>query len=219
MRRKTLSTATILMAGSAFCFAQDAPPIKVVTGAPFSARLVTESTQTLADGNRIVRTSAVSVARDSEGRTRREQSPPNGSVVFITDPIAGENYVLESRSRTARRFASAAAPTESRETATPGIAKESLGTQLIENVQADGTRITRTIPAGQMGNERPFEIVSEFWYSPELQTTVVSDIRDPRRGEISAKLTDIQRGEPDHSLFEIPADYTVVRPGSIENSN
>ena len=47
---------------------------KLVKGAPYSAQAVTESTQTLGDGNRIVRKSTATVYRDSEGRTRREQS-------------------------------------------------------------------------------------------------------------------------------------------------
>ncbi len=47
---------------------------KLVKGAPYSAQAVTESTQVLSDGNRIVNKSVASVYRDSEGRTRREQT-------------------------------------------------------------------------------------------------------------------------------------------------
>ena len=45
-----------------------------VKGAPYSGKGVTETTQVLADGNRIHRTSGGMLYRDSEGRTRREQS-------------------------------------------------------------------------------------------------------------------------------------------------
>src|SRR5262245_12190739 len=38
---------------------------------------------------------------------------------------------------------------------------ESLGSQMIEGVEAEGTRITHTIPAGAMGNERPIEVTYE----------------------------------------------------------
>jgi len=78
-----------------------------VKGVSFSAKVVTESNQTLADGNRIVRKSIASIARDSEGRTRREQNLPNAgltSVVFIQDPAAGVYYVLDARSRAARKI-------------------------------------------------------------------------------------------------------------------
>jgi hypothetical protein len=86
---------------------------------------------------------------------------------------------------------------------------ESLGTQTIEGVTAEGTRSTLTIPAGEIGNTLPLEIVDETWYSPELQITVMTKHRDPRSGETTYRLTNINRSEPDRSLFEVPADYTV----------
>ena len=86
---------------------------------------------------------------------------------------------------------------------------ESLGTQTIEGVIAEGTRLTLTIPAGEIGNTLPIEIVKETWYSHELQLVVMSKHRDPRSGEMTYRLTNLTRSEPDHSLFEIPADYTV----------
>ena len=77
-----------------------------------------------------------------------------------------------------------------------------------------GTRSTFTIPAGQIGNERPIDIVSERWYSPELQTIVMTRNSDPRTGETIYKLTNIQRSEPMRSLFEVPADYTLKEGAS-----
>ena len=77
---------------------------KVVTGAPYSAQAVTETTQILADGNRITRKSSSLIARDSQGRTRREQnlstvgpwaSPETNNIVFINDPVANTRYTLE----------------------------------------------------------------------------------------------------------------------------
>ena len=87
--------------------------------------------------------------------------------------------------------------------------KEQLGKQMIEGVEAEGTRTTVTIPAGEIGNERPIEIVSERWYSPELQLVVMTRHSDPRMGETTYKLTNINRAEPAKSLFEVPADYTI----------
>ena len=86
---------------------------------------------------------------------------------------------------------------------------ESLGKQIVEGVAAEGTRNTTTIPAGEIGNERPLEIVFERWYSPELQTVVMTRHSDPRFGETVYRLTNINRDEPARSLFEVPADYTV----------
>jgi hypothetical protein len=38
---------------------------------------------------------------------------------------------------------------------------------------------------------------------------IMSKHRDPRSGETIYRLTNINRSEPDRSLFEVPADYKV----------
>jgi TonB family protein len=364
---------------------------KVVKGAPYTADAVQEHVQTLADGNRIVNRTTSQVARDGEGRTRREQTlhligvlPNDGEVpksVFINDPVAGINYVLDARTKTARKLplptrielrggpagftgktidgiheekivriggggngpqnvikrvqpvyppvakaagvegrvnvalligedgkvvsaevvdghpllreaaleaarqwefkpfevngkpvkvkgnssfnfsldkdgkareertltitapATAPAPPAAEagavaiartaprvalaEPAAIGFAtggqvafmrgpaskhevkKESLGKQTIEGVECEGTRTTITVPAGEIGNERPIETISERWYSPELQVVVMSRNSDPRSGENTYRLQNIVRSEPSPSLFQVPADYTV----------
>ncbi|HKX31577.1 MAG TPA: hypothetical protein VJ302_28070 [Blastocatellia bacterium] len=87
--------------------------------------------------------------------------------------------------------------------------KTDLGTQTIEGVTAQGTRITRTIPAGEVGNEKPIVTTIETWYSPDLKVPVMSKTVDPHLGEITYRLTNLQRSEPAASLFQIPSDYTV----------
>jgi hypothetical protein len=89
---------------------------------------------------------------------------------------------------------------------------ESLGKQMIEGVEAEGTRITQTIPAGAMGNERPIETFHERWYSQELQMDVMVKWFDPRSGESTHRLTNINRSEPDISLFQPSPDYTIREP-------
>ena len=85
-----------------------------VKGEPYSAEAVTETSQTLADGNRIARRSSSMVYRDSEGRERREMSLAGlgtinsagepGQAVFISDPVAGTNYSLETKNRIAHKM-------------------------------------------------------------------------------------------------------------------
>lgn len=87
---------------------------------------------------------------------------------------------------------------------------ELLPAKNIEGVIANGTRIVRTIPAGEVGNERPIEVIDESWTSPELGVTVLTTHSDPRSGTTTYKLTNINRSEPPRSLFEVPADYTLV---------
>ncbi|HEY2941451.1 MAG TPA: hypothetical protein VGN09_03365 [Vicinamibacteria bacterium] len=155
-------------------------------------------------------------------------------LVFIHDPVAGTSYVLEPDSRTARKLAwpgKGGKPGLRREGPAsdggPGAGvrfrgrphemgegkwerqTENLGSQSLEGVEATGTRTTVTIPAGAIGNEKAIAIVSERWFSPELQVVLMSTHRDPRFGETTYRLTGITRGEPERSLFEVPSDYTV----------
>jgi hypothetical protein len=243
---------------------------------------VTESTQTLSDGNRIVNKQTTSIYRDSEGRTRREMTLRGFGLfgaggeapqtIFISDPVAGVSYTLDQRSRVARKmpafrfefktpppgraavagqagaavFERSPMPSRVGPPMGPGpigegpetggavftlrapiaagqadfvfkreggseknVVTEKLGTQVIEGVAAEGSRTTITIPAGEIGNERPISIVNERWYSPELKTVVMTRHSDPRVGETVFRLTNISREEPDRTLFEVPTDYTI----------
>src|SRR5271166_5005941 len=137
---------------------------KVVTGAPYSASAVTETVQTLADGNHIRHTTTSSIARDSQGRTRREQSMSGlaslagnaqlPKLVFLQDPVAKTHYVLEpdgkiARSTPAGAMSAPMPPPGAYQMKVIGKApvsdakKESLGSQVINGVRADGARITR----------------------------------------------------------------------------
>lgn len=87
---------------------------------------------------------------------------------------------------------------------------ESLGKRVVEGVEAEGIRTTNTIPAGEIGNTLPIQVVDETWYSRELQVTVMTRHHDPRSGENVFRLTNINRSEPSRSLFELPAGYTIV---------
>jgi hypothetical protein len=285
----------------------------VVKGAPYSAEAVTETIQTLGDGNRIIQSSSSKIYRDGEGRTRREQElkaigpwavsgePP--VMISIDDPVTSVHYNLDSNTKTAHKMtlplalsdvalekarnvkemrlkaangaevgASGAgvagfatvtagpshtivsqssdttmvnAPSLTRVRSNgaimgaavgpiPGpngifswygegvVNTEQLGNQVIEGVLAEGQRLTVTIEAGKIGNERPIVTVNERWYSPELQTVILSKNSDPRMGETTYKLINIDRSEPDSSLFQVPADYTVeegpgfgIRPMSV----
>jgi hypothetical protein len=216
---------------------------RVVTGAPYTGTAVSQSTQTLADGNRIVHSTTATVSRDSQGRTRREETVsrfgPGSSasephqIIFISDPVAGFNYILNPTAHTARKMpirtwnrkgagagsgsgsdgtgsaTSSRTPRGPRDSVRPNATKESLGKQTLAGVDAEGTRMTFTIAAGQAGNDLPINIVSERWVSSDLQVVVMSRFSDPRHGDTTYQLTNINRGEPAQSLFQVPADYTL----------
>lgn len=207
---------------------------KVITGAPFSATITTESTQVLADGNQIQHSSTGSLARDSQGRTRRDMTAPSFGpwseagkpaphIVAVNDPVASTRYFLDTDNKTARKMQippgewSGAKRQHENAAAEAAVDKEtvttSLGTQMVGGVSAQGTRYTRTIPAGEIGNVKPIIIVTERWYSPDLQMVVMTKRSDPRMGETTFQMTNIQRQEPAASLFQVPADYAVKEGG------
>lgn len=263
-------------------------PGPLVTGKPYSARAITESTQTLADGNRITQRNEAVIYRDSEGRTRREQTLSGVgqwqtqepvTMINIHDPVADKSYVLDPAAKSAReirRFQMAIAHSqkmvEARKagvraiyepgsavpvpappgSATPGVAviqraegeedarafapariaiapfpegttgmyepAEDLGEQVLEGLLVEGTRVTDTIPAGLIGNERPIEIVTERWYSKEIDAMVLQRFSDPRAGETTYRLVNVVLGEPSPELFEVPQGYEIEasetpRPG------
>jgi hypothetical protein len=90
------------------------------------------------------------------------------------------------------------------------VSTEDLGTQTMEGLLVAGARTTRTIPAGEIGNEKPISVVTEVWTSPDLKMIVYSKRSDPRMGEQTFKLTNIVRAEPDALLFTVPADFKVM---------
>lgn len=257
---------------------------KVVKGAPYSAQAVTESTQVLLDGNRIGNKSVAMIYRDSEGRTRREQTikaigglargGEPSQTIFISDPVASTSYSIDPKTQVARKLpplrfkiqtagganeilksdevkrdAGGAAnkvrrlivepgpdekyriaaeadaqirrPIESGvamgwlDTRNPSAKTEALGKQNINGVEAEGTRTTVTIAPGEVGNERAIEIVSERWFSPELQMIVMTRHTDPRFGENTYQLIDINRSEPARELFQVPPGYKIEETQSL----
>jgi hypothetical protein len=262
-------------------------PGPVVKGKPYSARSITESTQTLADGNRITQRNEAMVYRDSEGRTRREQTlreigPFHAgepvTMINIHDPVTGKSYVLDPAEKTAReipqftmaiahdqlmmlrdktaeiaRAAEAgtfdvAVPAPGSMPAHAGTANvtviqpaegdhdvrvytraqrgvvlspfpegttgmyepaEDLGEQVLQGLLVKGTRMTDTILAGTIGNDRQIDIVTERWYSKDIDAMVLERYSDPRFGETTYRLVDVVLGEPAPDLFQVPQGYQL----------
>jgi hypothetical protein len=86
---------------------------------------------------------------------------------------------------------------------------EPLGQGTIEGVLAEGSRTTTVLPAGAIGNVQEIKVVSEQWFSPELDVLVATTHSDPRSGETTYRLSNIVKGEPRGGLFDVPPDYTV----------
>ncbi|MGB2752125.1 MAG: hypothetical protein WBC19_08700 [Pyrinomonadaceae bacterium] len=199
---------------------------KLVKSQPFSAETVIEDTRRLFDGTTVTKTNKGAFYRDAAGRTRREQplemvggvsiSGADGKpqmLVFINDFAAKTQYFLDMNNKVARQHGIGGNPPN--EPGTPPDAKtESLGTKTIEGVTVEGTRTTFEIPAGQLGNDKPIQVVSEKWFSPELQMIVYSRHLDPLTGEHVFKLVNIKRIEPSADLFAVPSGFRIEKaPG------
>jgi hypothetical protein len=90
---------------------------------------------------------------------------------------------------------------------------ESLGADTMEGLSVLGTRVTRTIPAGEIGNAQPILIVTDKWYSQDLQIEMKTVHSDPRTGTTTTTVTKLSRNEPPISMFTLPAGYTITTPG------
>lgn len=208
---------------------------KVVTNVPFSAQVTRETIQVLSDGTRVDRKETGSIARDGVGRTREEitlsaigpfaasgQAP---HIAFIRDPAAGKGYILNEDRKTAVTIDHPAGASEpGRRMMNQKINAEqdsnvqtvSLGTKTMDGLTVQGTRRIRTIPVGQIGNDKPIVITRDEWYSPDLQMVISSTRSDPRFGTTTFRLTNINRSEPPQSLFMVPQDYTVTPGGMVK---
>jgi len=284
----TPSVGATTMGGFTFMNAEMGFETTLVKGIPFTGDFVTENVQVLADGNRIKAANTTSYARDGEGRTRREITinaigPFTGGTehktVFIHDPVAKIDYVLDPQNKTARKInlgeatAKVSTFTTTRDSgnvvftrrvedgkgvvvtennhgpvelprmpmgaaiagemrtgvamahtiqigdgpagSSANVKTDDLGKRIIEGVEATGSRSTITIPAGQIGNDRALDTVSERWFSNELKTTVLTTRKDPRMGESTYKLTNLRRGEPSRLLFEVPSDYKIITEDNV----
>jgi len=212
------------------------PMLWTGSAAPYSAVRESSTVQTLADGTRISpKPHTEKFYRDSQGRERTERplcgNSPEVSealLVSIRDPVASYAYYLDQQNHIAYRYvlkirhpgdvpatgSPAGSPppaaNQSERVVTPvQETSEPLGSRSIEGVTAEGKRTTRIIPAGAEDNDRLITIVTESWFSSEIHASVLVKVDDPRRGESSMRLTNIDRTEPDISLFQPPADYKI----------
>jgi len=231
--------------GGAFFHEEVGMGHKTVTGAPLTMTFTVSHDSTLQDGNTIHTENTSTEYRDSQGRVRREVpfklvTPSTGAVqgtmVIISDPVAGKRYVLNPQKKTVREMPlrgpkppNAGASGDVTITAGPDgtdavamklgqdVNTESLGTKTILGLQATGTRVTRTIPAGQIGNAKPISVVTERWVSNDLQIPLTMTHTDPMMGTMTSTVTSVTRGEPDASLFQVPSDYKVEtgKPGDM----
>ena len=153
--------------------------------------------------------------------------------VDIWDPIRGENYTLDTHNKTFSRMpfstgisgpihppleppplynflhvnfegGSPLDPDELKNTV-------SLGEKTIEGVSVVGSRLVSSIQPGDLGDQRPIRpitLTQEQWFSRELGVIVLSHRHTLIDTDVTYRLEQIVRTEPDPDLFVIPSDYT-----------
>jgi hypothetical protein len=207
-----------------------------IKGAPYSASVKATRDQKLADGNAIHSSATTHQARDSAGRTMSQMSAgcnygPDGQLLPLIRVT-----VNDSESRTSLSWAvNDASPqkvvrvvhppepvplspaevvrlqqaAQMRPQPRTEVHQESLGSKIIAGVMADGTRTTRTIPAGEEGNDLPIETVEETWIARDLRLVMLRIYDDPRSGQNKIEVVELNQGEPDPGLFAAPAGYSL----------
>lgn len=190
---------------------------------PYTLTCTSTIVQTLANGATITRSFTVKSARDAEGRTYSEQlltlptgpDPRIDRVHYIVfDPVAHTNINWDNRTKiafVAHIPASDEAALQPHAARKPKhLTREDLGVRTIAGVEARGTRTTLVVPAGDVGNDRPFTIVREEWISTQYGVPLLTVDDDPRSGKRTDEVTEFKPGEPDPALFRIPAGYAFA---------
>jgi hypothetical protein len=217
--RFLLATSSVLALAS-LGFGQ--VPVVFIAGQPFSAdEVIIQNPKP--NVHNVLPMKTIRIYRDLAGRTREDVSIPRDPTatpfVSIMDPIAGVHYSLDTEKKIARRllypepWTPDVNPREGlvmqsgKGICTYETTSESLGTQLIEGLVAEGKRITSVLrePKSGCGDKA----VNESWYSPELRTILLQKTSNSM-GDSVTRLEHINRLEPDSGLFQAPLDYTMV---------
>lgn len=195
-----------------------------VAGKPFMGRSTTEWTRTLADGTVVKTQLSTVVARDSQGRIRREKhhfvpvdSNEESKLIEtkISDPITHTRTTCSAathRCSVTRYHAPTSftpRPPGEFDNGKRNLTRENLGSDSMDGLNVVGTRETITINAGVIGNSQPLVATREFWYSPDLQVNLAVTRQDPRDGTEAVRVQDVSRSEPDPVMFQVPSGYVI----------
>jgi hypothetical protein len=202
------------------------PGIQILPAAerPFSGRDHIEWTRTLEDGTVVTTHLYASLARDGQGRIYREHmsfvpldsnQQPRRREIDLLDPVAHTRTtcLVATRHCTITEYHASTTftpqPVGPFDNGRRTLARESLGTDIVDGLNLIGTREAVTISAGAVGNSQPLVITKEYWYPPDLQVNLAVTRKDPREGTQVIRVVDLSRTEPDAAMFQVPSGYIV----------
>jgi hypothetical protein len=195
--------------------------ISAKKNAPFSAAVTSQVEQLLSDGTTIRRENQETVMRDSTGRIYRERAlsmrpyaeNDSSRMINIIDTVQHVQYVCSTLRKVCTKMTYRTPPKFHRASLSdpkrPDMSVEDLGPSEISGVEVEGQRITRTLPEGMLGNDRPITTTEETWYSKALDVNVQMKHNDPRMGMRTTTMTTVNPSEPDPKYFQIPEGYRV----------
>jgi hypothetical protein len=197
-----------------------------VPNAPFSATIDILSHENLPDGSVNTRITMAHIARSSSGRIyneRRQLVPasfkgePQLLSAHIYDPSSRLSIFYNPFEHLARERnlpQPPMAPANSVPATTPPnnpyFKQENIGTQPLGGLTLTGIRKTHIIPANMSSTGKEIAVVDEYWYSPDLSIYMIIKHNDPRTGEQLVAVSNVERHEPDASVFAVPANYKIV---------
>jgi hypothetical protein len=201
-----------------------------IPNAPFSATVRVERTDVQPNGNTLQLWSEREIARDNEGRIYNEYRPfvptttktaPDAIVIHLYDPQNRMTEYLYPEQKTYRMMILSrppatdtpddfASPTAAAAPASEFARREDLGYRTITGLQAHGVRVTQTVAAAVSGTGQEVTVTNEYWYSEALRLNLATKLNDPRSGSVTMTVTQIDRREPNATLFGVPAGYTMA---------
>jgi hypothetical protein len=99
-------------------------------------------------------------------------------------------------------------------TGKPDFKSESLGSRTMQGIEVVGRRTTTTWSTESRGANKDLVSVEEMWISDALGMAPLIKRTDFRWWTDTQQLENIQREEPDASLFVVPPDYRIVEMDS-----
>jgi len=194
--------------------------IPAIPNAPFTATVLVTWNRPLVGGGTVSRKYYTEVARDSQGRVHRETrgfipadstAEPPLRTFTILDPVSSTRTTC-----TASTMNCATSPFQPRVTlssdggalsgAGSNVTHEKLGQQTMDDLPVVGTRETVT----SQDSARVAVRHTDVWYSADLQMNLSVERTNPQLGDVSLKVTQLVRGEPDRSWFAIPDGYHAI---------
>lgn len=208
--------------------------IAPVPSIPFTGVIETENQVTDAKGNNTFHHHTTKIARDMKGRTRiavdlhsiNTPSDPKLVTVYIYDAVTKADLTVFPWRQLAMRYEDKPLPQPVRGKRPAPIAlepddlglgqqvpidiqREELGAEVIQGMQLRHGRETSRYPAGFAGRKEAYTVVTDYWYSQELQSFVLVKQVGPLDNVQTLTLRNVRHENPDRSLFTIPKGYKV----------